>query len=121
MYLNEFAVDFPEIYMLIDKDVNNALMSNQIHGEVTLREWDDLVNGIAQKYEQQDFFKMGNLAAQQFNDRFGDRDGFRDGHRDGFRDGFRDRDERRDNRRRRFNDFDVRDVIRLTFFRRLFR
>lgn len=105
MDLDEFAISFPELYLMIDEDIRLSLISQQITGEEPLRAWDNLVDNLVKKYEQQSFFgyDMGAITAQQFNDNFRDWD----------------RDDR-NRRRRRSRDFSLRDFIRLLFLRRLF-
>lgn len=109
MDLNDFAINFPELYLMIDEDVRYALTAYQITGDESLRDWDSLVDNLVQKYDQPESYEydMDPIMAQQFD---GD---------------FRDRDRRRDDRFRRrpcrnCRDFNVRDVTRLLFLRRLF-
>ncbi|WP_077610608.1 hypothetical protein [Clostridium sp. Marseille-P2415] len=102
MDINEFAILYPELYSMIVEDVSYAVDMNQITGEESLRDWDNLVDSLVKKYEQAE--NMDENMAQQFPGGFGDRD---------------DRDRRR-RRRRRFRDHDLRDLFRIIFLRRLF-
>lgn len=105
MDFEEFAVNYPELYAMIDEDVRNAIEMYQITGDESLRDWDDLVEYLVIKYEQQLPYEdtTEENTAQQYPY------GYRG----------RDRDNRR-RRRRRFRNFDLRDIIRLSFLRRLF-
>ena len=109
MDMNDFMVDFPELYAMIDEDVNNALTANQINKEASLEDWDNMIDSIVQRYDLENAYGYNNdLMMNQFHD------GFRDG-----RNFYRDRDWYFRNRRR-FRNSDVRDIVRLAFLRRLF-
>jgi len=105
MDLDDFAVSFPELYLMIDEDVRLHLTSQQITGEETLRVWDGFVDNLVAKYEQQGYYgyDMGALAAQQINDNFRDWEW-----------------DDRNRRRRRSRNLSLRDIIRILFLRRLF-
>lgn len=114
MDFDEFTVYYPELYSTLDEDVSYAIDMYPITGEESLRDWDNLIDNLVNKYEQQYPFSdnIGVFRAQQDQENFRDRD--RDRDRD-----WEDRFRRR-RRRRRFRDFDIRDIIRILFLRRLF-
>ena len=116
MDIYEFAVDFPELFQRLDGEIEQVIQMNQMNGDRSLREWDEFIDSIVRRYEQEDAQndQMNMMRNQQFNPR----DGFRDMDRGMGRDRHRDRFRRPHNRRRR--DFDVRDLSRVLFLRRLF-
>lgn len=101
MELLVFAEEFPEMYAMLNDNVNYIINSNNMTGEESIANLDDMIDGLLNQYEENDYYGFNTIQSQQF-------DGF---DRD-------DRDRRR--RRRRFRDFDLRDVVRLIFFRNLF-
>ncbi len=101
MELLEFAEEFPEMYAMLNDNVNYLIDNNNMNGEETLLHLDDMIDGLLDQYEDNNFFGFGAVDSQQI-------DGFR---RD-------NRGHRR--RRRRFRDFNIRDILRLLFFRNLF-
>ncbi len=107
MDIYEFAVNFPQMYQRIDEEVQQAVAAYPVHSWA-LQDWDNFVDQIVNKYDQDDAFwnESDEMMSQQFD--FGDRD------RD------RDRDDHRRRRRRRRRDFDLRDLTRIIFLRRLF-
>jgi hypothetical protein len=106
MELSEFAANYPELYVMLNEDIRNYIVENKMTGDESLRNWDNMIDNIVNNYEQADYFgyNMERVMAQQMPF-----DGFRDMDRD-----FRFR------RRRRFRDFNIRDIIRLLFLRNLF-
>jgi hypothetical protein len=106
MELNEFAANYPELYAMFDEDIRYYIAENNMTGEESLSAWDNMVDTIVNSYEQLNYYgyNMEDVLAQQIPF-----DGFRGRDRD-----FRPR------RRRRFRDFDIRDIIRLLFLRHLF-
>lgn len=112
MDFDEFTVYYPDLYSMLDEDVSDAINMYPITGEESLRDWDNLIDNLVNKYEQQ--YPYGDnievFRAQQ------DMESFRDDDRD-WGDRFR---RRRRRRRSRFRDFDIRDIIRILFLRRLF-
>lgn len=108
MELYEFAANFPEEYAMLDETVRYTLAANNMTGEESLRDWDNMVDNLVRNFENEDYYgqDMRMISSQQIPF-------------DGF--GFRDRRDRdRDRFRRRFRDFNIRDIIRLLFLRRLF-
>ncbi|SHL72820.1 hypothetical protein SAMN02745136_05569 [Anaerocolumna jejuensis DSM 15929] len=106
MELLEFAEEFPEIYTMLNDNVNDTIDYNNMNGEETLLSLDNMVDSLLTQYEENNYYGFDTVDSQQI-DGFG-RDGFgRDG-----------RGRRR--RRRRFREFNLRDILRLLFFRNLF-
>lgn len=115
MELYAFASEFPELYAMLNETVRSTIAANNMTGEESLRDWDNMIDNFVSNFEYEDYYgqEMGESLSQQIPfDDFGGRDG-RDRDRD------RDRDRRR-RRRRRFHDFNLRDIIRLLFLRQLF-
>lgn len=111
MDFDEFTINFPELYSMIDEDVRYAIEMYPLSGAESLRDWDNMVDTFVNKYEQMSPF-IGNIEAQQFSEGFRDSDGE-----------WWNRNRRRRFRRlrrSRFRDFDIRDIIRILFLRRLF-
>ncbi len=106
MELTEFAANYPELYAMLDHDVRYYIAENNMNGEESLSAWDNMVDNIVNNYEQENYFgyNIDEVIPQQIPF-----DGFRGRDRD-----FRFR------RRRRFRDFNIRDIIRLLFLRQLF-
>jgi hypothetical protein len=101
MDLLEFAEEFPEIYAMLNDNVNYIIDNNNMNGEESLLSFDNMIDSLVNQYEENNYYGFDTIDSQQI-------DGFgRDG-----------RDRRR--RRRRFRDFNVRDIFRLLFFRNLF-
>lgn len=98
MELLEFAEEFPEMYAMLNDNVNYIIDTNNMNGEESLLNLDNMIDSLVNQYEENDYYGMDTIDSQQI-DRF-------------------DRDRRR--RRRRFRDFDLRDIFRLLFFRNLF-
>jgi len=119
MELDVFASDFPELYEMLDETVRSTIVGNNMNGEESLRDWDNMIDNFVSNFDYEDYYgqEMGETSSQQIPlGGFGGWDG-RDRGRD--RDRYRDRDwDRR--RRRRFRDFNLRDIIRLLFLRQLF-
>ena len=106
MELLEFAEEFPEIYTMLNDNVNDTIDYNNMNGEETLLSLDNMVDSLLTQYEENNYYGFDTVDSQQIDD-FG-RDGFgRDG-----------RGRRR--RRRRFREFNLREILRLLFFRNLF-
>ncbi|MGN6712361.1 hypothetical protein [Anaerocolumna jejuensis] len=106
MELLEFAEEFPEIYTMLNDNVNDTIDYNNMNGEETLLSLDNMVDSLLTQYEENNYYGFDTVDSQQI-DGFG-REGFgRDG-----------RGRRR--RRRRFREFNLRDILRLLFFRNLF-
>lgn len=106
MELSEFAANYPELYAMFDEDIRYYIAENNMTGEESLRAWDNMVDNIVNKYEQENYFgyNMEEVTSQQIP-----------------YDGFRGMDwDFRFRRRRRFRDFNIRDIIRLLFLRQLF-
>jgi hypothetical protein len=105
MELNEFAANYPELYAMLDEDINHYIAESNMTGEESLGTWDNMVDNILKNYEQANYFgyNVEEVISQQIPF-----------------DGFRDRDFRFRRRRRRFRDFNIRDIIRLLFLRQLF-
>lgn len=112
MELYSFASEFPELYTMLNETVRSTIAANNMTGEESLRDWDNMIDNYVSNFEYEDYYgqEMGESLSQIPFDGFGGRDG-RDWDRD------RDRDRRR---RRRFHDFNLRDIIRLLFLRQLF-
>lgn len=106
MELNEFASNYPELYAMLNDDIRYYIAENKMTGEESLSAWDNMIDNIVNNYEQKEYFgyNMEDVTAQQIP-----YDGFMGRDRD-----FRFR------RRRRFRDFNIRDIIRLLFLRDLF-
>ena len=106
MELSEFAANYPELYAMLEEDIRYYIAENNMDGDISLSEWDNIIDAILNKYEQDNYygFNMEDVMSQQMP-----YDGFMG----------RDRDYRF-RRRRRFRDFNVRDIIRLLFLRQLF-
>lgn len=116
MELLEFAEDFPEIYTMLNDNVNDTIDYNNMNGEETLLSLDNMVDSLLTQYEENNYYGFDTVDSQQM-DGFG-REGFG---RDGFgRDGFGRDGRGRRRRRRRFREFNLRDILRLLFFRNLF-
>lgn len=107
MELNEFAASFPELFAMMDHDVRNYIAEHNMNGDESLSAWENMIDTFTKNYEQNNYYgyNTDDLMSQQmpFND-FGDWD----------------RDSRFRRRRRRFRDFNVRDILRLLFLRQLF-
>lgn len=106
MELDDFSANFPELYAMMEEDVRYYIAENNINGEHTLKTWEDTIDNLVNYYEQQNYYGFNtDVNSQQipFND-------FRDW----------DRDFRFRRRRRRFRDFNTRDILRLLFLRELF-
>lgn len=101
MELLEFAEDFPEMYSMLNDNVLYIIENNNMNGEESLLNLDNMIDELLDQYEDNNYFGFGAVDSQQI-------DGFR---RDG-------RGHRR--RRRHFRNFNVRDILRLLFFRNLF-
>ncbi len=101
MELLEFAEEFPEIYAMLNDNVRYIIDNNNMNGEESILNLDNMIDSLINQYEDNDYFGLNSIESQQV-------DGFR---RD-------DRDRRR--RRRRFRNFNLRDILRLLFFRHLF-
>lgn len=101
MELLNFAEEFPEIYAMLDDDVNYMIEKHNMKGEESITNIDSMIDSLMSQFEANDYYGFNGMESQQM-DEFG---------RD-------DRDRRR--RRRRFRDFDIRDITRLLFFRNLF-
>jgi len=110
MHLNEFAAIYPELYVMLRAEVRYMISENNMSGDESLNDWDDMVTDIVRNFNENDFadFDIDEMPVQQ---QLGPFDGFRDRDRD------RDRDRRR---RRRRRNFDIRDIIRAIFLRELF-
>ena len=115
MDIYQFAVDFPELFQKIDGEIEQAIQMNRMNGDRSLREWDDFIDDFVRRHDPDEMQEdqMGMMRNQQFNAR----DGFRDRDRGMGRDRFREPFRYRHNRRR---DFDLRDLSRVLFLRRLF-
>ncbi|HEX3075313.1 MAG TPA: hypothetical protein VHQ24_00440 [Lachnospiraceae bacterium] len=113
MYMDfeEFTINFPELYSMIDEDVRYTIEMYPLTGAEPLRDWDSMVDTLVNRYEQMNPFR-GNLEAQQFQE------GFRDNDEEWWNRNRRRRFRRF--RRSRFRDFDIRDIIRIIFLRKLF-
>lgn len=110
MELNAFAAEFPELYAMLDETVRSTIVTNNMTGEESLRDWDNMIENYVSNFEYDDYYgqEIGEISSQQIPfDGFGGWDG-------------RDRDRDRRRRRRRFRDFSLRDIIRLLFLRQLF-
>ena len=110
MELYAFASEFPELFAMLNETVRSTIAANNMTGEESLRDWDNMIDNFVSNFEYEDYYgqEMGESLSQQIPfDGFGDRD--RDTDRD-----------RRRRRRRRFHDFNLRDIIRLLFLRQLF-
>ncbi|MDF2586843.1 MAG: hypothetical protein K0S41_684 [Anaerocolumna sp.] len=107
MELGEFAANYPELYAMLEEDIRYYIAENNMNGDESLSAWDDMIDSILNKYEQDNYygFNMEDVMSQQMPF-----DGFMG----------RDRDFRFRRRRRRFRDFNIRDIIRLLFLRQLF-
>lgn len=101
MELLEFAEEFPEMYAMLNDNVSYIIDNNNINGEETLLNLDNMIDSLVDQYEENDYYGFVTIESQQI---------------DGF--GRDDRGRRR--RRRRFRDFNIRDILRLLFFRNLF-
>ena len=101
MELLEFAEEFPEMYAMLNDNVIYIIDNNNMTGEESLLNLDNMIDTLLGQYDENNYFGFGTIDSQQI-------DGFR---RD-------DRGYRR--RRRRFRDFNIRDILRLLFFRNLF-
>lgn len=101
MELLEFAEEFPQMYAMLNDNVRYIIDNNNMNGEETLSNLDNMIDDLINQYEENDYYGTNTIESQQI-------DGFR---RD-------DRDHRR--RRRRFRDFNLRDILLLLFFRNLF-
>ncbi len=103
MELSEFAANYPELYAMLDEDIKYYIAENHMNGEESLGAWDNMVDNIFSNYEQENYFgyNMEDVETQQISYY-----------------GPRSRDFRF--RRRRFRDFNIRDIIRLLFLRQLF-
>nr|WP_288830569.1 hypothetical protein [uncultured Clostridium sp.] len=115
MELDVFAVDFPELYEMLDETVRSTIVANNMNGEESLRDWDNMIDNFVSNFEYEDFYgqEIGETSSQQIPfGGFGGWDG-RDRDRDRDRDWYR-------RRRRRFRDFNLRDIVRLLFLRQLF-
>ncbi len=108
MDIYEFAVNYPKLYQQIDDEVEYYITTYQMNGSESLQDWDNYVENIYSKYEQQDSYDDANMLVEQQFD-FRDRDRRRDFDRDRHR-----------NRNRHRRDFDLRDLVRVIFLRRLF-
>lgn len=100
MELEQFAAEFPEFYAMLYDTVNSTINSYNMSGEDSLRNWDDMIDSFVRSLENDDLYgqEMKVIASQQMPyDGFG-----------------------RDRGRRRFRNFNVRDIIRLLFLRQLF-
>lgn len=115
MELDAFFSEFPELYAILNEIVRATIITNNMTGEESLRDWDSMIDNYVSNFEYEDYYgqEMGEISSQQIP--FG---GF--GGRDRDRDRDRGRDRDRDRRRRRFRDFNLRDIIRLLFLRQLF-
>ncbi len=113
MDFDDFTVYYPELYSMLDEEVSYAIDMYPITGEEPLQDLDDLIDDLVNKYEQQYPFSdnVEVFRAQQNPQGFRDRDRDRD---------WDDRFRRRRRRRSRYSDFDIRDIIRILFLRRLF-
>jgi len=109
MEIFEFAVDYPELFSMFREDVRYVIAEKKITVEVPLVFLDNMIDNLVRSYEQEEYYGYDAMVvpAQQVN------------FNAGFRGGDRDRDER-GRRRRRFRDFDTRDILRILFFRELF-
>lgn len=101
MDLLEFAEEFPEIYAMLNDNVNYVIDNNNMNGEESLLSLENVIDSLVNHYEENNYFGFDTIDSQQI-DEFG---------RDG-------RHRRR--RHRRFRDFNVRDLLRIIFFRNLF-
>lgn len=101
MELLEFAEEFPQMYAMLNDNVRYIIDSNNMNGEETLLNLDNMIDNLINQYEENDYYGTNTIENQQI---------------DGF--GRDDRDRRR--RRRRFRDFNLRDILLLLFFRNLF-
>lgn len=112
MDFDEFTIYYPELYSMMVEDVRYAIETYPITGSEPLMDWDNLVDNLVNKYQQQNTYGDNTEAyrAQQYPGSYRDRDWDWD---DRYR-------RRRRRRRRRFRDFDLRDIIRIIFLRRLF-
>lgn len=100
MELLEFAGEFPEMYAILNDNVNYIIEKYNMSGDESLLDLDNMIDNMVAQYEENDYYGFNTLESQQVDFR-----------RD-------DRDHRR--RRRRFRDFNSRDLLRLLFFRNLF-
>ncbi|WP_033165446.1 hypothetical protein [Clostridium sp. KNHs205] len=101
MDLLDFAEEYPEIYAMLNDNVVYLIDNNNISGDETLTNLDDMIDNLLNQYEENNYYGFATIDTQQI-------DGFgRDG-----------RGRRR--RRRNFRDFNLRDIFRLLFFRNLF-
>lgn len=117
MELYVFAANYPELYAILDETVRSTIVANNMTGEESLRDWDNMIDNFVNDFECEDYCgqdKEEILSQQIPFGGYGDWDG-RD--RDRYRDRYRYRDRRR---RRRFRDNNLRDIIRLLFLRQLF-
>lgn len=107
MELSEFAANYPELFAMFDEDIRYYIADNKMTGEESINVWENMVDNLVNKYEQANYFGYNSeeVLAQQIPF-----DGFMG----------RDRDFRFRRFRRRFRDFDIRDILRLLFFRQLF-
>jgi hypothetical protein len=110
MELYVFAANFPELYAMLDDTVNCTIMANNMTGEESLRDWDNMIDNFVKNFESDEYYgqEIGAISSQQMP--FG---GF------GGR-GDRDRDRDRDRRNRPSRGFNIRDIVRLMFLRQLF-
>lgn len=101
MELLDFAEEFPEIYAILNDNVIYLIDNNNVNGEESLINLDNMIDSLLNQYEENNYYGFATIDSQQI-------DGFgRDGR------GYR-------RRRRRFRDFNLRDILRLLFFRNLF-
>ncbi|MTK08469.1 MAG: hypothetical protein F8N38_15465 [Hungatella sp.] len=103
MELDAFASEFPELYAMLNETVRITIVTNNMAGEESLRDWDNMIDNYVSNFDYEDCYgqETGEISSQQIP--FGGRDG-------------RDRNRRR----RRFDDFNLRDITRLLFLRQLF-
>lgn len=129
MELYEFATNYPELYDMFNEDVRSFISENHLSRGLPLEDLENAVDNLLRNYEQQNYygFDTDDLPAQQipFDGPIGWNgrirwDGGRNRYWDRDRNWDRNRYWRSGRYRRRFNDFDVRDIVRLLFFRELF-
>ncbi|BCJ98586.1 hypothetical protein [Anaerocolumna chitinilytica] len=101
MELLEFAEEYPEIYAMLNDNVNYIIDNNHMNGEESLLTLNNMVDSLIDQYEENNYYVLDKIDSQQI-DEFGNDGRYR----------------RR--RRRRFRDFNVRDILTLLFFRNLF-
>ena len=128
MELYVFAAKFPELYAMLDETVRSTIVSNNMNGEQSLKDWDNMIDNYVRNFENEKYYgqEMREISSQQipYNVYWGrdgrDRDRDRDRDWDRGRDWDRNRDWDRYRDYRQFYDFNIRDIIRILYLRQLF-